>query len=219
MPSIPKEYYFIGIAAFLIVLLIVIIAIRNRRSKRAEAFYEENMPEATPETSEVLENTIAQKPEQGSAPANPYQAARSKAFNANSPKPGSDEIFQVIMDWDLGSGNIITLVAAATGEAHLHFSNGATIAGTLNHENVSRAAKSFVEKAGEYLPKTLITNTARLPEADCVTFYLLTGQRRYGAQEKISKFYDDSSTWQHLFNEGENVIAELQALNEAEGQG
>jgi len=57
------------------------------------------------------------------------------------------------MDWDLGDG-IATFISFSTGDASMYLSSGGGLIGGGHHENVSVAAKTFVDKAQQYLDKT-----------------------------------------------------------------
>ncbi len=123
------------------------------------------------------------------------------------------KVYGVVIDWDVGSG-IATLISFATGDASMYLSSGGGMIGGGHHENVSNAAKAFVDKAQTYLDKTSKTETTPLPDKNSVRFYLLTNKGKFSAQENLNNFENNSSTWLSLFEEGNKVISELRVLNE-----
>ncbi|POY35877.1 hypothetical protein C3K47_14105 [Solitalea longa] len=93
---------------------------------------------------------------------------------------------------------------------------GAILAGGLifyltscHHENVSKAAKQFIDLSQTYLNKATKTQTTTLPTADQVKFYLLTNNGVYVGQDIMQNFEDNSSEWAKLFEEANKVLTEL----------
>jgi len=150
---------------------------------------------------------------------NPYHGLRSMALNITPDQlqltlpDNQTKVYGVVMDWDLGKG-IATLISFSTGDASMYLSTGGGMIGAGHHQNISNAAKAFVDKAQNYLDKTTKTETTPLPEKNSVRFYLLTNKGKFSAQENLEKFEDNSSTWVMLFEEGNKVISELRAFNE-----
>ena len=150
---------------------------------------------------------------------NPYEGLRDMTLNVTPDQlrltlPNDQtEVYGVVMDWDVGSG-IATLTSFATGDASMYLSSGGGMIGGGHHENVSKAAKAFIDKAQTYLNRTNKTEATSLPDKNSVRFYLLTNKGKYSAQENLQNFDNNSSTWLPLFEEGNRVISELRMLNE-----
>ncbi|MHB1278959.1 MAG: hypothetical protein ACYC1Q_11245 [Bacteroidia bacterium] len=117
-------------------------------------------------------------------------------------------VYGVIMDWEVGGGTA-TIVSYQTGDASLYLSSGGGIIGGGQHENVNRAAKEFVRLAQAFLDKTNKTDSASLPSIGEVKFYLLTNKGIFVGNEQVKNFENNSSPWQKLFEEGNNVLTEL----------
>lgn len=145
---------------------------------------------------------------------NNFESLRNMAFSATPEVLGitlpseSTLVYGVIMDWEVGGGTATT-VAYQTGDASLYLSSGGGIIGGGQHKNVSRAARQFVSLAQSFLDKTSKTNSTSLPSAGEVKFYLLTNQGIFTGKEQIENFNNNTSPWQKLFEEGNNVLTEL----------
>lgn len=122
-------------------------------------------------------------------------------------------VYGAIMDWGIDSATA-TVVAYQTGDASLYLSSGGGVIGGGKHKNVNRAAKKFVSIAQTFLDKTTKAEATPLPEKDMVLFYLLTNKGTYVGQERMKNFENNSSAWMKLFEEGNNVLAELRKTSE-----
>ena len=123
------------------------------------------------------------------------------------------KIYGVIMDWDLGDGTA-TFISFSTGDASMYLSSGGGLIGGGQHENVSTAAKAFIDKAQQYLDKTTKIDSTPLPDKNCVKFYFMTNKGKFTAQENLKNFDNSSSPWLPLFEEGNKVISELRLIQE-----
>jgi hypothetical protein len=148
-----------------------------------------------------------------------YEGLRNLAINLTpdqfqlSLPNDQTKVYGVVMDWDVGRGTA-TLTSFTTGDASLYLSSGGGMLGGGQHQSVSNAAKSFVDKAQNYLDKTIKTETTPLPDKNCVRFYLLTNKGKFSAQEGLQNFENNSSSWLELFEEGNKVISALRLINE-----
>ena len=95
-------------------------------------------------------------------------------------------------------------------------SSGGGLIGGGHHENASVAAKTFVDKAQQYLDKTTKVDSTPLPDKNCVRFYFMTNKGKFTAQENLKNFDNNSSAWLPLFEEGNKVITELRLIQEKE---
>ena len=123
------------------------------------------------------------------------------------------KIYGVVMDWDLGDGTA-TFISFSTGDASMYLSSGGGLIGGGQHENVSTAAKEFIDKAQQYLVKTTKIDSTPLPDKNCVRFYFMTNKGKFTAQENLENFDNKSSLWLPLFVEGNKVISELRLTQE-----
>jgi hypothetical protein len=123
------------------------------------------------------------------------------------------KIYGVVMDWDLGDGTA-TFISFSTGDASMYLSSGGGLIGGGQHENVSTAAKAFIDKAQQYLDKTAKVDSTPLPDKNCVRFYFMTNKGKFSAQENLKNFDNSSSPWLPLLEEGNKVISELRLIQE-----
>ena len=123
------------------------------------------------------------------------------------------KIYGVVMDWDLGEG-IATFISFSTGDASMYLTSGGGLIGGGQHENVSTAAKAFIDKAQQYLDKTTKIDSTPLPDQNCVRFYFMTNKGKFTAQENLKNFDNSSSLWLPLFEEANKVISELRLIQE-----
>ncbi|HYV95203.1 MAG TPA: hypothetical protein VE978_25740 [Chitinophagales bacterium] len=145
---------------------------------------------------------------------NPYTGLRDMALSVTAEQirvqvpSDQTKIYGVIMDWDLGKGTA-TLVSFLSGDASLYLSSGGGIIGGVGHDNVHQAAVAFIDKAEDYLSRTIKTETAPLPDKNGVRFYFLTNKGKFVGQEQMKNLDNRSSQWLGLFDEGNKVITEL----------
>lgn len=122
-------------------------------------------------------------------------------------------VYGVIMDWAMGNA-VATTVAYQTGDASLYLSSGGGVIGGGQHQRVQTAAKRFVNLGQTYLSKVNKTTTTPLPSIDEVKFYFLTNTGIFVGQEQMKNFENSSSTFMKLFEEGNNVLAELRMVDQ-----
>ena len=150
---------------------------------------------------------------------NHYQGLRNMALGVTPEQlqitlpTDQTKIYGVVMDWDLGEG-IATFISFSTGDASMYLSSGGGLIGGGHHDNVSVAAKAFIDKAQQYLDKTTKIDSTPLPDKNCVKFYFMTNKGKFTAQENLKNFDNNSSIWLPLFEEGNKVISELRLLQE-----
>lgn len=164
--------------------------------------------EKTAQTDKAANQTVSQE-----TGGNPFSDLRNMAFHVTAEQLGleninDNEVYGVIMDWDLGEG-IMTLITYQTGDASMYLSTGGGVIGGGQHENVNTATKRFVEQADKYISKTIETDSTPIPDKNCVKFYFLTNSGKYFAQEQMTSFEDETSIWMDYFNEANKVISEL----------
>ncbi len=150
---------------------------------------------------------------------NMFEGLRNRAF-ATTPtdlelRLPADEtiVYGIVMDWEMG-GATATTVSFQTGDASLYLSSGGGVIGGGQHQNVSEAAKQFVAVAQHFLQHTTETETASLPAADEIKFYLLTNKGLFAGQEQMENFENNSSSWIPLFKSGNDVLTALRITSE-----
>lgn len=152
---------------------------------------------------------------------NPYESLRRTALDTTPEMLGlkipSDKtkVYGVVMDWHTGDA-VVTFAFFQTGDASLYISTGGGVIGGGYHENVKKAAITFVDKAQTYLNKATKTETTTLPPEKSVTFYFLTNKGKFVIREKKENFDNNSSQWLGLFIEVNKVITELRLMSEKE---
>ena len=117
---------------------------------------------------------------------NHYQGLRNMALGVTPEQlkitlpTDQTKIYGVVMDWDLGDG-IATFISFSTGDASMYLSSGGGFIGGGQHENVSMAAKTFIDKAETYLDKAAKIDSTPLPDKNCVRFYFMTNKGKFTA--------------------------------------
>ena len=117
-------------------------------------------------------------------------------------------VYGVVMEWNTGE-SVIALAAYITGAANLYISTGGGLSGGGKKPNVGEAAVRLVTAAQEFLGRAMPVNDTEYPPIGCTRFYLLTNKQIYAAQEQVKYFDDGSSPWLSLFEQGNEVIAEM----------
>lgn len=198
-------YTIIGLV-LIIGLVFYIISCKNKSSADTNKLTEQQAQDTTPRKTVDPNN-------------NPYQDLRNLAFGATIEQIGVElpvdqaKIYGIIMDWDLGEGTA-TLVAFLSGDASLYLSSGGGVIGGRGHENVKQAATAFINKAENYLNKTVKTDSTPLPGKDGVKFYFLTNKGKFVGEEEVRNFDNNSSLWLDLFEEGNKLITEIRMVSD-----
>lgn len=117
-------------------------------------------------------------------------------------------VYGVTIDWNMGD-EIVTLATYITGAANLYLSKGGGVSGAGLKPNVGEAAVKLVNAAQDFLPRAMPSTGKDMPQEKCVRFNLLTNKSIFSAQEHVQYFDDGSSPWLTLFQQGNEVIAEM----------
>lgn len=195
---------------YIIIAIIIVVALIFFFASRTKTTGANDIQQTISEDT----TPAAQQPKE-----NPYEGLRNMAFSVTPEQlelslPADQAVvYGVIMDWEMG-GATATTVAYQTGDASLYVSTGGGVIGGVQHQNVSSAAKQFVQAAQSYLDKTTKTPSPALPAADEVKFYLLTNDGIFVGQEQMKNFENNSSEWLRLFDEGNKVLTELRQTME-----
>ncbi|NDC40293.1 MAG: hypothetical protein EBZ77_01895 [Chitinophagia bacterium] len=145
----------------------------------------------------------------------PYEGLRNLAFNnipgyiiANAP---NDEffIYSIIMDWNMGE-DVLTLATQVTGEASLYVKSGGGIVGAGKHTAVSEATQLLFFEASKlqqsFQPST---NYSMLPEANFITFYLLTNQGNKYVTQRVDSLQGATETLHPLYRQANLLMAKM----------
>lgn len=145
---------------------------------------------------------------------NPYLDLREMALRQTPENLGldtsSDEVFGIVMDWDLLGSGIATLVTFKSDDVSMYLSTGGGTIGAGQHENVQKAASDYLRLGQEFLSKAKQTNDTPIPESNHVQFYFLTKDSKYVGIEKMTNIEANTSEWLKLFEEANKVITEVQ---------
>jgi hypothetical protein len=113
------------------------------------------------------------------------------------------------------AGAIVTLVAYATGDASLYFSNGGGVIGAGKNEAVRDAAKNFVADGQFFLEQMERATECPAPASGRTHFYLLTDRGIYASRSYLE---DDLGSGRadlsELFFAGHAVISEIRERQE-----
>lgn len=119
-------------------------------------------------------------------------------------------VYGVVMDWDLGD-SMITIAAYINGGASMYFSTGGGKTGGGKNPVVGEAAVELVTGAQEYLNHTVSVVKADPPVRGFITFYFLTNQRLYKAQQPLASFEKNDGPWYPLFQKANDVVNAMHA--------
>lgn len=169
---------------------------------------------STVNENQLTQNQDTSKPKVQKSKKNAFGDLRNIAFTISPEQLGlslstnKTVVYGIIMDWGINEATA-SIVAYQTGDASLYLSSGGGTIGGGQHQNVNNAAKNFVSLAQTFLEKTTKAEKTTLPSTDEVKFYLLTNNGIYVGMEQMKNFENNSSPWLKLFEEGNNVLAEL----------
>ena len=183
------------------------------------SFFLTNCRNKSVESKELATTQDTVKPKIRKTEQNLYEEMRNMAFKVKPEELGlslpKDKVvvYGLVMDWEM-DGAIATTVSYQTGDASLYLSTGGAVIGGGQHQNVNSTAKKFVVFAQTFLDKATKVETHALPENKEVIFYFLTNKGIYAGKNKMENFENNSSVWIKLFEEGNNLLAELRKVSE-----
>ena len=183
------------------------------------SFFLTNCRNKSVESKELATTQDTVKPKIRKTEQNLYEEMRNMAFKVKPEELGlslpKDKVvvYGLVMDWEM-DGAIATTVSYQTGDASLYLSTGGAVIGGGQHQNVNSTAKKFVVFAQTFLDKATKVETHALPENKEVIFYFLTNKGIYAGKDKMENFENNSSVWIKLFEEGNNLLAELRKVSE-----
>lgn len=188
-----------GLLIAVILILIVYVIARSRRSSGSA--------KAPP--------TIDPKP----SPETVYQGLRNMVLCGTrerfglGPTSSPNEPWGVVMDWGVTSGTA-TVMALSDGSASIYLSSGGGYLGGQKQEPVKNAALHAVEVAREYPSQMKKTTDYNLPATEEVIFYLLTDSGVLTASGKETELRSLEHPLAKLGNAMQNVVTQYRILEE-----
>ena len=151
-----------------------------------------------------------------SAAFDDYQKLRLKEFEENIVNPGTiaslgeNDIFALVMDWNLGEGRFATLSVLRDGRTKVFTSTGAK-AIDIKHQNVFNEVTRFLASATMLNDQSNLYKNTRLPEEGHFTFYFKTNTGVSIGEGHIDDVREQRSPWAALFRQANDVITEVRA--------
>ncbi len=188
-----------GLLIAVILVLIVYIIARSRRSSASHETRPSIEPKPSPETVyQGLRNMV-------------LCGTRQRFGLKPTASPG--EPWGVVMDWGVPNGTA-TVMALSDGSASIYLSGGGGYLGGQNQESVKDAALHAVELAREYPSQMQRTMDYILPVTGEVIFYLLTDSGVLTASEKEVELRNPAHPLAKLGNAMQNVVTQYRILEE-----
>jgi hypothetical protein len=188
-----------GLLIAVILVLIVYVIARSRRSP----------------TSRETRPAIEPKP----SPETVYQGLRNMVLCGTrdrfglAPTSSPIEPWGVVMDWGVSSGTA-TVMALSDGSASIYLSGGGGYLGGQNQESVRNAALHAIEVAREYPSQMQKTTDYILPATGEIIFHLLTDSGVLTASEKENELRNPGHPLSKLGNAMQNVVTQYRILEE-----
>jgi hypothetical protein len=120
------------------------------------------------------------------------------------------EIYGIVLDWNLGNGQYVTFAAYENGRAILYTSDNLKDM-DITHANIKNAIKPYINRAYEYAQFAGTTISTELPVDKAFKFYFLTSLGLAQSGDNLDRITNRTSPLLDLFNEGNEVIAELRS--------
>jgi hypothetical protein len=188
-----------GLLIAVILVLIVYVIARSRRSPTSFETQPLGEPKPSPETV--------------------YQGLRNMVLCGTrdrfglAPTSSPTEPWGVVMDWGVPSGTA-TVMALSDGSASIYMSGGGGYLGGQNQESVRSAALHALEVAHEYPSQMQKTTDYILPATGEIIFYLLTDSGVLTASEKEMELRDPAHPLAKLGNAMQNIVTQYRILEE-----
>jgi hypothetical protein len=188
-----------GLLIAVILILIVYVIARSRRSPAANPMKSKIEPKASPESVyEGMRNMV-------------LLGTRERFGLPPTSKP--EEPWGVVMDWGVDRSTA-TVMALSDGSASIYLSGGGGYIGGQNQESVKGAALKALEVAREYAGQMRKTTEYNLPVAREVIFYLLTDSGVFTASAKEAELRGEEHSLTKLGNAMQDVVTQYRILEE-----
>jgi hypothetical protein len=148
-----------------------------------------------------------------------YAGLRNLALTTTSKDLGLSPIspqepYTVVMDMDMVRGTA-TVMSSATRAASLYLSTGGGFIGAGESSPAADgAAKEFVQLAATYIPQMKKSAAQPLPDADQVTFYVVTDSGVFTASAATQELGERKNALSPLFYAGQGVLAQIRLTAE-----
>jgi hypothetical protein len=143
-----------------------------------------------------------------------YKTLRDQIFSVSSADlglPPGTTPYGAVMEFDVGH-ETVTVVAYATGDASIYFSNGGGMIGGVGQPEIAEAAKAFVEATRAVSGSLSTADGFPRPVAAEVRFYVLTTEGVLTVAASIEAVASGSDTLSSLFNAANGVITQYRLL-------
>lgn len=188
-----------GLLIAVILIMIVYVIARSRRSPASHPEKPKSEPKASPESVyEGMRNMV-------------LSGTRDRFGLPPSSTP--EEPWGVVMDWGVNRGTA-TVMTLADGSASIYLSGGGGYIGGQNQESVKGAALRAIEVAREYPSQMQKTTEYNLPLAGEVIFYLLTDSGVFTASAKEAELRSQGHPLAKLGNAMQDVVTQYRILEE-----
>jgi hypothetical protein len=150
---------------------------------------------------------------------NPYHGLRKMAFDIKPESLGvtldnDEQVYGAIIDMGMNSNNVCTMVCFIDGTASLYFSTGGGFIGAGEHEDVRKAAGSFLVSIHQVLPVMRKTDCFDIvPIENHHIFYLLTRAGVYTIDIDLDDYSKSKETY-FLFSLAQMVLSEIRKVQE-----
>ena len=188
-----------GLLIAVILILIVYVIARSRRSPALPQKQATPDPKASPESV--------------------YEGMRNMVLGGTRERFGlpptstPTEPWGVVMDWGVDRGTA-TVMALSDGSASIYLSGGGGYIGGQNQEAVKGAALNAIQVAWRYPSQMRKTSDYNLPTAGEVIFYLLTDSGVFTAAAKEAELRNQEHPLAKLGNALQDVVTQYRILEE-----
>jgi hypothetical protein len=135
-------------------------------------------------------------------------ALATRRKQLDGPLTAEGRAYGVLMEFGAQEG-CATLFALADGYASLYGSGGGGTLGGGLHENVRQFVRPFIEKANRCISHMRPTDSFPMPDADMITFYLLTDSGVQTSGGRTAELDDDRHALSELYHAGHEVLTQL----------
>jgi hypothetical protein len=165
--------------------------------------------------------TAAATAEQPKSPSKPpaeiMRELRLQWLTRKPPIEGSEEkkeeVSAVLMDWPIDEGTV-TVLASSVGDASIYTTGTFGIMGGIGHENVRRAAVSFIECARKHLRLASPTTDYSYPDRSHIRFFFVTYSGVRSVTFLATEVQTAGTDAYDLYARGQEVLTELRQITQ-----
>lgn len=119
-------------------------------------------------------------------------------------------VLGIVMDWNLGKGNYVTVTGRSNGMASL-FTSDSNKDISFKHQNIANVMERVLEASFDRYPSMKKFTNTNLPEEHHVRFYFQTNQGITMADGFVPEISDVKSYWGPLFRDMNELISEIRS--------